>query len=163
MVGLAEGELGSSSQTHSLASNKSRWDRRVVDSSDVTKEEGTIKQGQMMAAGAQMKETVDKTPSASIGDTEDIFEGTENEGVGVKNYGGKTFFLFFYTSLTNSLSLASRDDTSARHFEDKDNEGAGFDASGTGESSLGKVFICFLTRFFVVIFRFPTMTIDQHV
>ena len=34
MVGLAEGELGSSSQTHSLASNKSRWDRRVVDSSD---------------------------------------------------------------------------------------------------------------------------------
>ena len=66
MVGLAEGELGSSSQTHSLASIKSRWDRRVVDSSDVTKEEGTIKQGQMMAAGAQMKETVDKTPSASI-------------------------------------------------------------------------------------------------
>ena len=59
MVGLAEGELGSSSQTHSLASNKSRWDRRVVDSSDVTKEEGTIKQWQMMAAGAQMKETVD--------------------------------------------------------------------------------------------------------
>ena len=106
MVGLAEGELGSSSQTHSLASNKSRWDRRVVDSSDVTKEEGTIKQGEMMAAGAQMKETVDKTPSASIGDTEDIFEGTENEGVGVKNCAGKTFFLFFYTSLTNSLFQA---------------------------------------------------------
>ena len=84
MVGLAEGELGSSSQTHSLASNKSRWDRRMVDSSDVTKEEETIKQGLMMAAGAQMKETVDKTPSASIGDTEDIFEGTENEGVCVK-------------------------------------------------------------------------------
>ena len=37
---------------------------------------------------------------ASIGDTKDIFEGTENEGVGVKNYAGKTFFLFFYTIFT---------------------------------------------------------------
>ena len=44
--------------------------------------------------------------SASIGDTEEIFEGTENEGVGVKNYAGKTFYLFFYTSLTNSLLQA---------------------------------------------------------
>ena len=37
-----------SSQTHNLASNKSRWDSKVVDSSDMAKEERTIKQGQMM-------------------------------------------------------------------------------------------------------------------
>ena len=36
LVGMAEG------QTHSLASNKSMWDRKAGDSFDMAKEEGTI-------------------------------------------------------------------------------------------------------------------------